>query len=96
MEEPRSETHDYVPPWWERGRHAAVNRRFDSSPSRVLAFYALLLMVSIAIIVQLIVDPHAALRGYRVPGSVVAAFVLIPLIVFYAPRAWRARGRRRD
>jgi hypothetical protein len=93
QEEP--ETHDYVPPWWERGRRANANRRFDSSPTRVLAFYAVLLVVSIALLVRWVLDPHAALHGYRGPGSLVAAVVLIPLIAFYAPRAWRARRRER-
>lgn len=96
MQEPNRETHDYVPPWWERGRHARANRRFDSSPGRVLAFYALMFVLSIGILVRLAVDPHAALRGYRGPGSVVAAFILIPLIAFYAPRAWKARRQPRD
>ena len=36
-------------------------------------------VLSIGILVRLAVDPHAALRGYRGPGSVVAAFILIPL-----------------
>lgn len=93
MQEPDRETHDYVPPWWERGLHGNANRRFDSSPARVLAFYAVLFVISVALVVRAIVDPHAALHGYRGPASLVAAVVLIPLIGFYAPRAWRARKR---
>jgi hypothetical protein len=94
VQEPDLETHDYVPPWWERGRHRNANRRFDSSPSRVLAFYAVLFVTSVALVVRAIVDPHAALHGYRGPASLVAAVFLIPLIGFYAPGAWRARKRR--
>jgi hypothetical protein len=95
VQEPNRETHDYVPPWWERGRRGPANRRFDSSPSRVLAFYAVLLVLSVALVARAIVDPHAALRGYRGPASLVAAVCLIPLIGYYAPRAWRARNRAR-
>ena len=94
MQEPNPERHDYVPPWWERGRHGPANRRFDSSPARVLVFYAVLFVLSVALVVRAIVDPHAALHGYRGPSSLVAAVFLIPLIGFYAPRAWRARKRR--
>ena len=57
----------------------------------MLVFYAVILLVSIALLVRLAVDPHAALHGYRGPGSVVAAVFLIPLVIYYAPRAWRAR-----
>ena len=95
MQDVGRETHDYVPPWWERGRRANANRRFDSSPGRVLDLYAVLFVTSVALVVRAIVDPHAALRGYRGPSSLVAAVVLIPLVAFYAPRAWRARRRAR-
>jgi hypothetical protein len=96
VQEQDTETHDYVPPWWERGRHRNVNRRFDSSPTRVLAFYAVLFVLSVALLARAVVDPHAAFHGYRGPGSVVAAVFLIPLVIYYAPRAWRARQRGRS
>jgi hypothetical protein len=60
----------------------------------VLALYAVLFLLSVALVARAIVDPHAALRGVRGPGSLVAAVFLIPLVGFYAPRAWRARNRR--
>jgi len=94
MEEPGREQHDYVPPWWERGNHGRANRAFDRSPTRVLAFYAVVAVLSVALIARAIVDPSAALHGVRGPGSLIAAVLLIPLIGFYAPRAWRARRRR--
>jgi hypothetical protein len=95
MQEDGREKPDYVPPWWERGRYGEANHRFDRSPTRVLAFYAVIFLVSIALIVRAILDPHAAMHGYRGPGSLVAAVILIPLIAFYAPRAWAARQRER-
>ena len=61
----------------------------------MLAFYAVIFVLSTALIVRAIVDPHAAMHGYRGPGSLVAAVILIPLIAFYAPRAWKARQRER-
>jgi hypothetical protein len=93
VQEDGRETHDYVPPWWERGRYGEANRRFDRSPTRVLAFYAVMFVVSIALVVRAIVDLHAAMHGYRGPSSLAAAVILIPLIAFYAPRAWKARQR---
>ncbi len=96
MDDPASEpTPDYVPSWWERGRYGRANRRFDRSPTRVLAFYVVMGIIGLAIIVQAIVNPHAALHGYRSGRALVGAVLLLPIIVVYAPRAWRARRESR-
>jgi len=44
----------------------------------VLAFYAVIFIVSTALVIRAVVDPHAATHGYRGPGSLVSAVILIP------------------
>lgn len=96
MDEPAGESPpDYVPSWWERGRYGRANHAFDRSPSRVLAFYTVMGLIGIGIILQAIVDPGSATHGYMALRGLVGAVLLVPIVAVYAPRAWRARREQR-
>jgi hypothetical protein len=85
------ESPDYVPRSWSRSR---FNRWFDRSPTRVLAFYALMGAIGVALIAQAIVDPSGVHGGLAV-RALVGAVLFLPLIFVYAPRAWKARQANR-
>ncbi|HEX3510364.1 MAG TPA: hypothetical protein VHT27_04610 [Solirubrobacteraceae bacterium] len=87
---------DYVPSWWERGRYARANHTFDRSPTRVLAFYVVMALVGLTIIALDVANPHR-LHGYWGIKGAIGAVLLLPIVVVYAPRAWKARqAQRRD
>jgi hypothetical protein len=97
MDEPSpNDPPNYVPSWWERGRFRRGNHAFDRSPTRVLIFYVLMATVGIVILVEDISDPNRVNGAWAI-RSLVGAVLLLPIVVIYAPRAWKARqAQRRD
>jgi hypothetical protein len=82
---------DYVPSHWTGG---SLNTWTAAKPSRVLAFFGLILALDIAMLAWMIFDPGAWTTH---PGPLlIVPFATVALLyqaLKYGPRAWRAMRR---